>query len=52
MELKQEFCIICAWRAFCQKKFNRMGLCLHCPDFVRDIALKDEEKQTKTSKKT
>jgi len=37
----QETCLVCAWRANCQKRFN-MGTdaTLHCPDFSEDLALR------------
>lgn len=41
-----EICVICAWRATCQKKFSVSGKNIHCPDFVRDISLKKEAEKT------
>ena len=44
-------CVVCAWRAGCQKKF-----CIHdggarCPDFTRDITIRDStEKQDELKK--
>lgn len=38
-----EICAICAWRAGCQKKFSMSGRDMRCPDFVRDISIKDEK---------
>lgn len=38
-----EICAICAWRAGCQKKFSMSGRDMRCPDFVRDIAVREEK---------
>jgi len=35
-------CVVCAWRATCQKKFSMSGTELHCPDFTRDLTLPKE----------
>lgn len=35
-------CAICAWRATCQKKFSLSGRSTYCPDFVRDVTIKEE----------
>jgi hypothetical protein len=43
-----EICVVCAWRATCQKKFSLCGKNIRCPDFVKDVALKEEtEKEEK-----
>jgi nucleoside-triphosphatase len=33
-------CVICAWRASCQKQFSMLDPS-HCPDFTRDVTVKD-----------
>ena len=38
-----EICAVCAWRIGCQKKFSISGKDMRCPDFVRDISIKDEK---------
>lgn len=38
-----EICAICAWRAGCQKKFSISGRDVRCPDFVKDISIKNEK---------
>jgi hypothetical protein len=38
-----EACAICAWRADCKKKFSLSGKNIRCPDFVRDLTIKDNE---------
>lgn len=40
----KNICSLCAWRAECLKKFSLSGKDIRCPDFVKDIALKNEEK--------
>ncbi len=43
--MEKTLCIICAWRENCQKRFMaREGLSLRCPDFVRDVSIKEEGK--------
>ncbi|MCS7280524.1 MAG: hypothetical protein NZ583_02690 [Desulfobacterota bacterium] len=42
--MEKTLCVICAWRENCQKRFMRRNdISLRCPDFVRDITIKDEE---------
>ncbi len=40
---KVEACSICAWRADCKKKFSLSGKNIRCPDFVRDLTIKDPD---------
>jgi len=42
MSSNKDICIVCAWRATCQKKFSVSGRDIRCPDFVRDATLKEE----------
>jgi hypothetical protein len=46
-------CIICAWRATCQKKFSVSGKDVKCADFVKDVSIKEEpsEEKKETEKK-
>lgn len=39
---ERQFCAICAWRENCAKKFCIPDGGAHCPDFTRDISLRDE----------
>lgn len=39
---KLESCAICAWRQSCQKKFSLSGRLMHCPEFARDVTIKEE----------
>jgi hypothetical protein len=39
-------CAVCAWRKDCQKRFLKsLEVRLRCPDFAKDMAIKDTEKQ-------
>ena len=40
-----KLCGICAWRATCQKKFSLSHDALHCPDFSRDVTIKDRQEK-------
>lgn len=48
MEQKKDLCIVCAYRATCQKQFS-MPAGRHCPEFARDLLLKEvpESKEDK-----
>lgn len=41
--MKKDICILCAWRENCQKKFSISGRDVRCPDFVRDMSIKDDD---------
>ena len=51
--MSAEICIVCAWRATCQKKFSISGRDSRCPDFVRDVSIVDKraDEQAKQKKK-
>lgn len=36
------FCVVCAWRKDCQKKYLGHGSELRCRDFTRDVTIKKE----------
>jgi hypothetical protein len=40
--MDRSLCPICAWRADCKKQFNK-GAGIHCPDFSRDLKVKDKD---------
>ena len=46
MSSERKYCAICAWRANCQKRFSvatdAQGF-VHCPDYSRDMAIKDSD---------
>ena len=46
-------CLICAWRADCQKKFSMSGKDINCPDFSKDLSIsaKKEEMENDTEGK-
>lgn len=45
MNTEPSLCIICAWKKDCQKKFLRgKDTTLRCPDFTKDVSIKDREK--------
>lgn len=46
--MSANICIVCAWRATCQKKFSVSGRDIKCADFVKDVSIKPED-QTEES---
>lgn len=47
---QKQMCVICAWRATCQKQFSlRAGE--KCPEFVRDVTIKIEEEEREEEEK-
>ncbi len=52
--MDKTICVICAWRATCQKKFSISGRDMKCSDFVRDVSIKEEKEfeETDTDRKT
>ena len=45
----RQHCVVCAWRENCQKKFMVADGGARCPDFTRDVTIKDvpEEEESK-----
>jgi hypothetical protein len=46
MSTEKKYCVICAWRAGCQKKFSVSNDAVgnvHCPDYSRDLSIKDND---------
>lgn len=43
MASKTEICVLCAWRESCQKKFSLSGKDMRCPDFVKDLSIKEQQ---------
>lgn len=39
--MRIQCCVICAWRENCAKKFCVPDGGAHCPDFTRDVSIKD-----------
>ncbi|MBN2298516.1 MAG: hypothetical protein JXM72_07975 [Deltaproteobacteria bacterium] len=54
MSMDRNLCPICAWRRDCKKKFMQ-GDSVYCPDFTKDLSIRDkvasQETQQETSKK-
>lgn len=42
MKTGKETCALCAWRETCQKKFSVSGRDVRCPEFARDLRIKEE----------
>jgi len=42
-------CVVCAWRERCQKKFSLSGKDMRCPDFCRDITIKESAQDESTN---
>ena len=40
-ETRKQHCVVCAWRENCAKKFRVTDGGAHCPDFTRDVTIKD-----------
>jgi hypothetical protein len=43
-------CIVCAWRATCQKQFS-MKAGQKCAEFVRDVTIKEKPEQKEENEK-
>jgi len=46
MGTEKKYCVICAWRANCQKRFNVVSDAsgnVHCPDYSRDLSIKEKD---------
>ena len=40
-EDRRKFCLTCAWRANCAKRFSMGdGATMHCPDYSEDVTLR------------
>jgi hypothetical protein len=42
-------CAVCAWRETCQKKFSLSGRDVNCSDFTRDITIKPDTTDDKST---
>lgn len=47
MKAKKEICVLCAWRENCNKKFSISGRDIRCPDFVKDLNIKEDDESEK-----
>lgn len=51
--MEKTLCVICAWRENCQKRFMaKKDVSFKCPDFVKDISIRDEGKEDDKSGST
>ncbi len=53
MGTDKKYCAICAWRGTCQKRFSVSTDAsgnVHCPDYTRDLAIKDHDIETAKKK--
>ncbi|MBL0224899.1 MAG: hypothetical protein IPQ16_04780 [Geobacteraceae bacterium] len=41
--MSRQSCAVCAWRENCNKRFSVCDGGARCPDFSRDISIKDTE---------
>lgn len=44
--MSRQSCAVCAWREHCNKRFTIIDTGTHCPDFSRDIAIRDIADET------
>lgn len=48
MDNEPSICVVCAWRKDCRKRFMKGGdVTLRCPDFTKDLAIKETESDDK-----
>lgn len=38
-------CLVCAWRGDCQRKFSISKHARYCPEFSRDLSIKEDQGQ-------
>ncbi len=46
MGTDKKYCLICAWRENCQKRFSVVtdsSGCVRCTDYSRDLSIKDRD---------
>jgi hypothetical protein len=48
MSMDRMYCAICAWRRDCKKKFSS-GDSFHCPDFTKDLTIRDRKSSQQES---
>jgi hypothetical protein len=46
--MSRQNCAVCAWRENCAKKFSIPDGGSRCPDFTRDVSIKDIEDNDKS----
>lgn len=50
MTMDRSLCAICAWRGDCNKKFMS-GKGVHCPDYTRDLTIREKEEEIQATEK-
>jgi hypothetical protein len=51
MEGEATVCVVCAWRASCNKKFSMSAsTTIRCPEYTRDITFTDKNKEAECQK--
>jgi hypothetical protein len=48
--MSRQSCVVCAWRENCNKRFSVSDGGARCPDFSRDISIKDTVEDASTPK--
>lgn len=43
--MPRQSCIVCAWRESCAKRFCVTDGGGHCPDYSRDVSIKDADEE-------
>lgn len=44
--MPRQSCAVCAWRETCAKRFSITDGGARCPDFSRDVSIKDQDDTT------
>jgi hypothetical protein len=44
--MSRQSCVVCAWRETCAKRFCVTDGGARCPDFSRDVSIKDPDEKT------
>lgn len=47
--MSRQSCAVCAWRETCAKRFSVSDGGARCPDYSRDISIKDPEAEQPSS---
>lgn len=44
--MARQSCAVCAWRETCAKRFSVTDGGAHCPDYSRDVSIKDADQES------
>lgn len=50
--MPRQNCAVCAWREHCNKRFSVNDAGAHCPDFSRDISIRNMAEETEKATDT